>query len=133
IIIPAGSEVVGELRSTASGAQFVAQTLVMNGQQMSINASSGTITTTETVRQGRSVGDLLKNAALGTAAAAAISAVTGDRAIATEELLIGGGAGVVLDLIQRFLGRNSVDLIVIQPDTDLDLRLNDDLELELDD
>lgn len=133
VIIPAGSEVVGELRSTSSGAQFVAQTLVMNGQQMAISATSDTITTTETVTKGRSVGDLLKNAALGTAAAAAVSAVTGDRAIATEELLIGGGAGVVLDLIQRFLGRNSVDLIVVQPDTDLDITLDEDLEIELDD
>lgn len=127
VIIPAGSEVVGELRSTASGAQFVAQTLVMNGKQMPINASSQVITTTETVRQGSTVGNIVKNAALGTAAAAAIAAVTGDRAIATEELLIGAGSGVAVSLIQRFLGRNSVDLYVIQPDTDLDLRLNSNL------
>jgi hypothetical protein len=64
---------------------------------------------------------------LGTAAAAAIAAVTGDRAIATEELLIGGGAGVVLTLISNFLGRNSVDLISIAPNTDLNLKLNSDL------
>lgn len=133
VLIPAGSEVVGELRSTANGAQFVAQRLVTNGQQIPINARSEVITTTETVRRGRSLGNLLENAALGTAAAAAISAVTGDRAIATEELLIGGGAGVVLDLIQRFLGRSSVDVVVIQPDTDLDLTLSNDLEIETDD
>lgn len=127
ILIPAGSEVVGELKTTDNGAQFIAQKLVMNGQQIPIDASSGFITTTETVGKGTSVGTLVKNAALGTAAAAAISAVTGDRAIATEELLIGGGAGVVLGLIQRFLGRNSVDLYVVQPDTDLDLKLNSNL------
>ncbi|MEQ9234358.1 S-layer homology domain-containing protein [Coleofasciculus sp. E2-BRE-01] len=127
VLIPAGSEIVGELRSTNGGAQFVAEKLVMNGQQMTIDAASGVITTTETVTQGSNVGNLVKNAALGTAAAAAISAVTGDRAIATEELLIGTGSGVALSLIQRFLGRNSVDLIVIEPDTDLDLKLDEDL------
>jgi hypothetical protein len=135
VIIPAGSEVVGELRSSEQGAQFVAQRLVTNGEQIAINATSETITTTETIRKGRSVGDLLENAALGTAAAAAISAVTGDRAIATEELLIGAGAGVILDLIQRFGfgGRDSVDLFVIEPDTDLDLTLGSDLTIDLDD
>jgi hypothetical protein len=94
---------------------------------MAINASSQTITKTETIRKGINVGNVVKNTALGTAAAAAISAVTGDRAIATEELLIGGGAGVVLSLIQNFLGRNSIDLISIEPNTDLSLKLNSDL------
>lgn len=129
ILIPAGSEVVGELKTTDNGAQFIAQKLVMNGQQIPIDASSGFITTTETVGKGTSVGTLVKNAALGTAAAAAISAVTGDRAIATEELLIGAGSGVALTLIQRFLGLNSVDLYVVEPDTDLDLKLGSSLTL----
>ncbi|HCA95263.1 MAG TPA: S-layer protein [Cyanobacteria bacterium UBA9226] len=129
ILIPAGSEVVGELQTTSSGAQFIAQKLVMNGQQIPLDASSGLITTTETVSKGTSVGTLVKNAALGTAAAAAIAAVTGDRAIATEELLIGAGSGVALTLIQRFLGRNSVDLYVVGPDTDLDLKLDSSLTL----
>lgn len=128
VLIPSGSEVVGELRSNKQGAQFVAQKLVMNGQQMSVNATSETITKTETVRKGGgNIGTLVRNAALGTAAAAAISAVTGDKAIATEELLIGAGSGTVLSLIQRFLGRNSVDLYVIEPDTDLDITLGSDL------
>jgi hypothetical protein len=129
VLIPAGSEVIGELRPVANqgGSQFVARTLVVNGQQIPLNASSGVITTTETIRKGASAGDFVKNAALGTAAAAAVAAVTGDKAIATEELLIGGGAGVVLTLIQNFLGRSSVDLISIEPDTDLDLKLNSDL------
>ncbi|HEY9633004.1 MAG TPA: S-layer homology domain-containing protein [Coleofasciculaceae cyanobacterium] len=129
VLIPSGSQIVGELRPVKDqgGAQFVAKTLVMGTQQMAINASSNVITTTETIRKGINVGNLVKNAGLGTAAAAAISAVTGDRAIATEELLIGGGAGVVLTLITNFLGLNSVDLISIAPNTDLDLKLNSDL------
>ncbi|HEY9599816.1 MAG TPA: S-layer homology domain-containing protein [Cyanophyceae cyanobacterium] len=129
VLIPAGSEVIGELRPAPDqgGSQFVAKSIKMNGQTMTIDASSGVITTTETVRKGINVGNLVRDTALGTAAAAAIAAVTGDRAIATEELLIGGGAGAVLNLISTFLGRNSVDLISIQPNTDLDLKLNSPL------
>lgn len=133
VLIPAGSEVMGELRPAADqgGSQFVAQSIKMNGQTMTVNASSGVITTTETVRKGVNVGNLVRDTALGTAAAAAIAAVTGDRAIATEELLIGGGAGAVLNLIATFLGRNSIDLIAIQPDTDLDLKLNSPLTVSV--
>ncbi len=128
-IIPAGSQVIGELRPVQGGSQFVAQTLVVNGRQMPITASSQVITTTETVRRGINVGTLVRNAALGTAAAAAISAVTGDRTIATEELLIGTGAGTVLTLLTNFLGLNSVELISIDTDTDLNLTLAAPLQL----
>jgi hypothetical protein len=127
VIIPAGSDVVGELRPAQGGTQFVAKTVVINGQEIPINGSSEVITDTQTVRKGVNVGNLVKNTVLGTAAAAAISAVTGDRAIATEELLIGGGAGAVLELIKTFLGRNSVDLLVIEPNKDLNLELGSPL------
>ena len=127
LLIPAGSEIEGELRPAQGGSQFVAKTLKMGSQQMPINASSEVITKTETVRKGINVGNLVKNAALGTAAAAAISAVTGDKAIATEELLLGAGAGAIVNLIQTFLGRNSVDLVSIEPDTDLSLKLGSPL------
>jgi hypothetical protein len=127
VIIPAGSDVVGELRPAQGGTQFVAKTVVINGQEIAINGSSEVITDTQTVRKGVNVGNLVKNTVLGTAAAAAISAVTGDRAIATEELLIGGGAGAVLELIKTFLGRNSVDLLVIEPNKDLNLELGSPL------
>ncbi|MFB8788248.1 MAG: S-layer homology domain-containing protein [Potamolinea sp.] len=129
VLIAAGSEIVGDLRPATGGSQFVAKTLNMGGQSMAINATSDVITKTETIKKGVNVGTFVKNAALGTAAAAAISAVTGDRAIATEELLIGGGAGVVLSLIQNFLGKSSVDLISIEPNTDLNLRLGAPLTL----
>jgi hypothetical protein len=102
VLIPAGSEVIGELRPVKDqgGSQFVAQKVVINGQEKTINASSDVITTTETVRKGVNVGNLVKNAALGTAAA------------------------VVINLIQTFLGQNSIDLIAIQPNTDMNLKLN---------
>lgn len=128
VLIPKDSEVKGELRPTENGTRFVAQQLILtNGRTYNINASSQVITETESVARGTNTGNLLKNAALGTAAAAAISAVTGDRAIATEELLIGAGGGILATLIPQFLGMNRVDLLVIRPETDLNVTLNQPL------
>ena len=105
-LIPSGTQVIGELRTVSGGAQFFASELVFaNGQRMPLNGTSKVVTTTERVDKGISVGKLVQNAALGAAAAAAISAVTGDRALATEEIL--GGAGIAT-LLGLFLGRDSV-------------------------
>jgi hypothetical protein len=125
VIIPAGSQVVGELKPAQGGSQFVAQKLILtSGQEYQISATSNVITKTETVRKGTSTSTIIKNTALGAAAAAAVSAVTGDRAIATEEVLGGAGIGALIGL---FFGKSSVDLIAIEPNTDLQLTMNQDL------
>lgn len=127
VLIPTGTQVIGELRPAQGGSQFVARELLYpNGQRLPINASSEVITKTEEVKKGVNAGNVIKDAALGAAAAAGISAVTGDRAIATEEVLGGAGVGA---LIGVFLGRDSVTLVTIDPNTDLNLRLNSDLAL----
>jgi hypothetical protein len=129
VVVPAGSQVVGQLRPTQGGSQFVAQKLVLTtGQEYDISATSEVITKTETVRKGTSTGTILKNTVLGAGAAAAVSAVTGDRAIATEEVLGGAAIG---GLIGLFFGRNSVDLIAIDPDTDLQMTINQNLLVSL--
>ena len=130
ILIPSGSQVKGMLQPNANGTQFVAQQLILaNGETVDLSATSNVVTTTETVTKGTNVETFVRNAALGTAAAAAISAITGDKAVATEELLIGAGAGVLASLIPQFLGRNRIELIAIEPNTDLDLTLSQDLRL----
>ena len=127
VVIPTGTQVIGELRTVSGGAQFFANELVFaNGQRTSINATSKVVTTTERVDKGMSVGKIVQNAALGAAAAAAIAAVTGDRALATEEILGGAGIGTLLGL---FLGRDSVTLASVNPNTDLAVTLNSDLVL----
>ncbi|MEA5575485.1 S-layer homology domain-containing protein [Anabaena sp. UHCC 0451] len=129
VVIPAGSQVIGNLRPATNGSQFVAEKLVLtNGQEYNISATSGVITKVETVRKGTSTSSIIRNTVLGAAAAAAVSAVTGDRAIATEEVLGGAGIGALIGL---FFGRNSVDLIAIEPNTDLEMTINQNLLISL--
>jgi hypothetical protein len=129
VVIPAGSQVVGQLRPAQGGSQFVAQKLILTtGQEYQINASSEVITKTQTVNRGTNTGTIIQNTVLAAGAAAAVSAVTGDRAIATEEVLGGAGIGALIGL---FFGRNSVDLIAIDPDTDLQMTINQSLLVSL--
>ncbi|MFN6564521.1 MAG: S-layer homology domain-containing protein [Nostoc sp. ChiSLP01] len=129
VVIPAGSQVIGQLKPATGGSQFVAEKLVLTtGQEYQLNASSEVITKTETVKKGTSAGSIIKDTVLGAGAAAAVSAVTGDRAIATEEVLGGAGIGALIGL---FFGRNSVDLIAIDPNTDLQMTINQNLLVSL--
>jgi hypothetical protein len=131
IVIPAGSQIVGELqpvrRGSRIGTQFVARELfVSRRQRYRIDANSGVITRTERVQRGSGTGSIVQGAALGAAAAAALAGITGDKAIATEEVLGGAGVGAIAGVL---LGRRSADVIVIRPEEDLDLRLRSDIVL----
>ncbi|MEH1905544.1 MAG: S-layer homology domain-containing protein [Nostoc sp.] len=129
VVIPAGSQVIGQLKPATGGSQFVAQKLVLaSGQEYQLNATSEVITKTETVKKGISTSAIIKDTVLGAGAATAISAVTGDRAIATEEVLGGAGIGALVGL---FFGKNSVDLIAIDPNSDLQMTINQNLLVSL--
>lgn len=121
LVIPAGSSVEGKLQPVEGGSQFVAEKLILaNGKEYNISATSGVITKTETIKKGTSTKGIIKNTALGAGAAAAVAAVTGDRAVATEEVLGGAAIGAITGI---FFNKKSVDLIVIQPDTDLEMTI----------
>jgi S-layer homology domain len=129
LVIPTGSQVVGKLKPAQGGSQFVAEKLVLTtGQEYQINATSEVITKTETIKRGTNTISIMKNAALGAGAAAAVSAVTGDKAIATEEVLGGAAIG---GLIGLFFGKKSVDLVTINPDTDLQMTVEKNLQISL--
>lgn len=131
VLIPAGSQIVGQLQPVRSGnqrgTQFVARELILSSRQRyRIDANSGIITRTEKVQKGASGGSVAQGAALGAAAAAGLAGITGDKAIATEEVLGGAGIGALAGVL---FGRRSVDVIVIRPEADLAIRLRSDLLL----
>lgn len=124
VLIPAGSLIEGQLQPTSGGSYFVARELVTyQGRRQPINATSEVIETTQ-VNRGTNAGSILKGAVVGSAAAAAIGAVTGDRRITAGEVLIGTGVGAAGGAV---LGRNRADVVVIDPDADLDLTLRSSL------
>ncbi len=127
VLIPAGTDVVGQLQIVQSGAQFVASEFVLpNGTRLPVSANSEVITKTETVTKGANVGRIIAGTVVGAGAAAGIAGVTGDRTIKAEEVLPGAAIGA---LAGYFLGRDKVDLIAINPNTDLTLTLASDLEI----
>ncbi|MDJ0556656.1 MAG: hypothetical protein QNJ68_19885 [Microcoleaceae cyanobacterium MO_207.B10] len=127
VTIPAGSIIVGQLRPVNQGTQFFAeQVIIGNRRRFPINAISGIVTETETVRRGANGGDILKGAAVGAAAATLLSGILGDKVIATEKVLAGAGLGALAGVL---LGREKAEVVVIYPEEDLDLRLRSDFTL----
>ncbi len=127
VLIPSGSSVVGELRTINGGARFFASEIVFpDGRRLPVDATSGLITKTETIRKGASLGRILTGTVVGAGAAAGIAGVTGDRNIAADEVLGGAAAGALAGVL---LGRDRVDLIAINPNTDLSVTINSDLVL----
>lgn len=119
ILIPVGSRVAGELRPANGGTQFVSQTVtLLNGQSFAINATSPLITQTETVTR-RSDPNILRGAAIGGAAAAVLAEVFGR--VDLIEVIAGAGAGVLAEVLLR--RREEVEVVVINPETDLNLTL----------
>ncbi len=131
VLIPVGSQLIGQLQPAPGGSQFVAKELIIRPgrrfeQRYSINGSSSVVTRTEQISKGADVRGILKGAAIGAAAGAALGALTGDHAIATEELLGGAGLGAVGGLV---LNRRKVDVVVVRPNEDLAVKLDSELAL----
>jgi hypothetical protein len=133
ILVFAGSQINGDLRPTSGGTQFVAREMTLYRRRLdkqtrpfSINGTSDVVTRTEEIKKGANTGSLLQGAAVGGAAAAAIAALTGDHAIATEEILGGVGLGALGGL---FLNRKTVNALVVYPNQDLTVRLRSEFSL----
>ncbi|MDV3002128.1 MAG: hypothetical protein N5P05_003734 [Chroococcopsis gigantea SAG 12.99] len=128
VIIPAGSEIKGQLKPTGNGVRFIAEELVMRGgDSMSINARSSLVTRTETIKKGANTQDILTGTAAGAGAAAIIAGFTGDRNINALEVLGGAALGTLAGWAlptTGVLGGGSSQLYSINPDRDLTLTLN---------
>lgn len=128
VLVPVDSQVVGELRLEGKGAKFHAKELVLaNGSRLPLNATSDLVTRTQRVNRGANALEIIGGAALGAGAAAAITGLTGDREVELITVLGGGAAGALAGF---FLGRDSVTLVSINPNTDLNLRLNTTLAMQ---
>lgn len=131
VVIPQGSEINGELRPADDGTQYVAKEVMIKrrnrDQRFPIKATSQVITRTETINQKTSR-DVLKGAAIGAAAGAVLSEIFGD--IDLGEVLAGAGVGALATVLQG-KREKEVEVVVVDPERDLDLTLEEDLETDL--
>lgn len=131
ILIPRGSELVGQLEPATfrgeEGSQFVARELVFpDGRKQDIDAISAVVTNKETLKRGASTSRVLTDAAYGAGAAAVIGWLTGNRKVEVLEPLAGAAAGALASVL---LNRKSVEVVVINPQNDLDVTLRSNLSL----
>lgn len=126
VLIPFGSEIVGEIQPAERGSQFIADEIIINGRSQFLQADSAVVTRTEEVREGASTGNILEGAAIGGAAAAVLAEVTGG--IDALEVLGGAGLGALGGFL---LNRgDTAELVVIEPNRDLDVTLSAPLVLD---
>lgn len=126
VIIPAGTRIVGELRPDDDGTRFYAEELVYtnNDRSFPIDATSTVITERETITRD-SDPDILRGAVIGAAAGAVLGEIFGS--IDFLEVLGGAGVGALASVLLR--GSEEVEVIVVNPETDLDLTLQDSFVL----
>lgn len=121
VAIPAGSLITGQFQPVEDGTQFVADSLLVGNQAFPLAAQSQTIASQRDPRQV-SAGAIAQDAAIGAGIGLVLSAVTGDRAIATEEVLGAAALGAVVGNV------TAPRAIAISPETDINLTVTSDFQ-----
>jgi hypothetical protein len=125
VLIPAGSDVTGQLQTVQGGAQFIANEIILpDNQRLPLSATSDLLNNFYVVRREPSTGRIILGTLVGAGAGAGVAAVTGDRDIEAWEVLTGAAAGA---LAGTFLGGKTVEAIALDPGTTLTLTLTSDL------
>lgn len=124
VIIPAGSQIKGQLQPASDGTQFVAEELILdNGDRYEIDAISEVIDRREVITK-RSDPRWFEGVAIGAVAASVLGEIFGE--IELWQVLGGAGLGALGSLLIR--NRNQVEVIVIDPAVDLNLELQANFE-----
>jgi hypothetical protein len=119
ILIPYGSRVDGRFEPAPGGTRFVAQSVIVGDRVYPLAAQTDILRDVKDPRQTETT-QVVQDTAIGAAGAAIIAGVTGDRAIATEEVLAGGAAGAAIGNV------TAPRVVVINPEQPLQLRLTQD-------
>lgn len=131
LLIPFGSEVIGQIEPAGGGSRFVAQELILSSDnRQPLEGTSQVVTRIETIKKGATTADILTGTIAGAGAAAIIAGVTGDRRIEALEVLAGAAVGTLAGWAlpeAGILGGGSKEVISIDPNRDLTLTLQSDL------
>lgn len=121
IVVPAGSEIRGEVVPVQGGGQFIAQQIVVNGKPYVFAAESGTIHDIKDPRE-TSAGAIAGDAVIGAVGGAVVSQVLKGR-IDVGEVVGGAVAGVVIGNV------TAPQAVVISQNDQYDLTLTSDFTL----
>lgn len=126
VLIPRGATITGQFQPAEDGTQFVAQQITLSdGTQRDLDARSNILDERETIDKGRNWGAVWKGALVGGAAATLISALVSR--VGIFKVLGGAGAGALGGFLLG--GQKKAEVIVVQPDRDLTLTLDSNLNL----
>ena len=123
VVVPAGALVTGLFQPVGDGTQFVADSMVIGDRAFPLIAQSQTIDAQRDPRQ-TSAGAIAQDAAIGAGIGLVLSAITGDRAIATEEVLGAAALGAVVGNV------TAPNAIAIAPGTDINLTVTQDFQAD---
>lgn len=119
VVIPSGAIVSGQFQPVSGGSQFVANAVEFSGQTFPLSAQSARIAARKDPRQV-SGGAIAQDAAIGAGIGVLLGGITGDKAIATEEVL---GAAAISAVVGNVTAPNKV---VVKPNTPLTLEVTQD-------
>jgi hypothetical protein len=121
-LLPYGSVVSGRFEPAPGGTRFFAKSIAINGRSYPLSAQSKVINDVKDPRE-TSTGALAGDAAIGALGGVVLGGLTGDRVIATEEVLAGAAAGAVVGNV------TAPQVVILDANTDLQLTLDRDFQI----
>ncbi|MEG3438594.1 hypothetical protein V0288_15790 [Pannus brasiliensis CCIBt3594] len=127
VIIPDGSQIIGEIKPSERGSRFFSQKIFLKEERPRsepIDAISDAVNHLQKIIKGANPDRVIKGAALGESAAALLASLTDDRPI-DRSLLRNGRWEVLAGWLLR---GESLELVSIEPRRDLTLTLRSDFD-----
>ncbi|MEB3336467.1 MAG: hypothetical protein VKJ46_03325 [Leptolyngbyaceae bacterium] len=118
VVIPADTQIEGEITPVEGGGQFIATRMIINGGAYPFSAKSPTIHDVKDPQQ-TSAGAIAGDAAIGAAGGIVLGQVLGQRGITLEQVLGGAAAGVVVGNV------TAPRAVVLDPGTEVKLQLTE--------
>jgi hypothetical protein len=124
-VIPAGTRIRGEFRPTNGGTAFYADRIELSGGDRNIMGRTNVINNRQTIKKGVNTNRIWQGALVGGGAATVISALVTRPGV--FKTLAGAGAGALAGWLIGRNGGRETDVIVVDKNDFLDLRLDEDL------
>jgi hypothetical protein len=126
VLIPRGTRVRGEFRPTDGGTAFYARRIELRNGDRTIAGRTNVVNNRRTIRRGTNTDPIWQGALVGGGAAALISTLVGGGP-GLFRTLGGAGVGALAGWLIAGRNRGSADVVVINRNAPLDLRLDNEL------